>query len=293
MSKTSLDNDTAIQIKNLSKTFGHVKALNGISLTINKNEVLGLLGPNGSGKTTLMRILATLTKPDSPKHKGAPYTSCKVLEYDLLKERDKIKEIIGYVPQQDALYADLSAEDNVIFFSAPYASNGKKKNAEELLKKVNLLHRKKDIVKTFSGGMVKRLSITCSLAHNPSIILLDEATVGLDAQTRQDVWDIINDLKRESTVIVTTHYTPEAEQNCDRVAWIFQGEVLDLGSPAELIRKHPKAKNLDEAMSFSQQIKAAKDIKAKGATLHSSEDDSAAQKKKKRTTSQHGINLES
>lgn len=244
--------EPVIQVSNISKTFGRVKALDDVSLTIYKNEIFGLLGPNGSGKTTLLRILATLLPPDSRRRHPS---HCKITGLDVIRDQGKVRQNIGYVPQQDALYSDLSAYDNLVFFGTPYASNGKKERIDELLRMVGLYDRRHSLVKTFSGGMLKRLSIICSLVHEPPVILMDEATVGLDVETRHEIWDLARKLKHKVTIIVTTHYTPDAEEHCDRVAWVYQGHILDIGTPADLIKNNQPARNLDEAMSIAQKRK--------------------------------------
>ena len=241
--------NVAVEVNNISKTFKNIKALDGVSLTIRKNEIFGLLGPNGSGKTTLLRILATLLPPDPPGHHDSD-RKCKIMGYDLFKEQDKIRRIIGYAPQQDPLYGDLSAIDNLKVFSAPYDMDKKRQNEhiEELLKMVNLYDRRNDLVKTFSGGMAKRLSFVCSLIHDPSLLLFDEVTVGIDVKLYYEIWNFIRELKNERTVIFTTHYIPDAEANCDRVAIMSRGRVLDCGAPRELMERHPPAANLAEVM---------------------------------------------
>ncbi|MDY6834642.1 MAG: ABC transporter ATP-binding protein [Chloroflexota bacterium] len=252
--ETDVADKSMIVVQNLSKTYGRVRALDRISLNIESDEVFGLLGPNGSGKTTLLRILATVIPPN---RRGVRSVNndvvCRIAGYDLYKGRKKVRRAIGYVPQRDALYDDLSALDNLMFFSAPYGVKGNKERALELLSMVGLYERRNSLVKTFSGGMLKRLSIICSLVHEPPVIFLDEPTVGLDAQTRREIWSLVGGLKHGRTIVTTTHYTPEAEENCDRVALIFRGHLLDIGTPAEVISRYPPAVDLEGAMSIAQQ----------------------------------------
>lgn len=248
--------DIAIDIRNVSKTFGTFKALDGISLSIHRNEIFGLLGPNGSGKTTLLRILSTLVPADQPMRSNGMdgHRSCEILGFDLFRQQDEIRKIMGYVPQHDALYGDLSAMDNLIFFSEPYPIDRveRKTRIDELLKRVALGHRRYDLAKNFSGGMLKRLSIICSLVHKPKLLFLDEITVGLDTPLRREIWDLISELKKESTIVVTTHYIPDAQNYCDRVAMILDGHILDCGRPAEIIAKYPPATDLEEVTLICQ-----------------------------------------
>jgi len=244
----------AIEIKNISKTFGKTKALDGVSLDIWQNEIFGLLGPNGAGKTTLLRILSTLIPADQASHSDAGHRKGKVLGYDLFKERDRIREVLGYVPQRDALYGDLSAQDNLIFFSQPYLLDRKvrKERMEYLLNRVGLYQRRNDLVKNFSGGMLKRLSIICALVHRPKVLFLDEVTVGLDTPLRHEIWNLIKEWKCESTILVTTHYIPDAQSNCDRVALLYEGRILDWGRPEEIITRFPPATDLEEVALICQ-----------------------------------------
>jgi ABC-2 type transport system ATP-binding protein len=246
----------AIDIENISKTFKNLKALDRISLRIFRNEIFGLLGPNGSGKTTLLRILSTLVPPDPPHSSDKYHRKCTIMGYDLFKQKDDLRRNIGYVPQQDALYGDLSALDNLILFSTPYdlEKTVQGERIERLLKQVGLYDRRDSLARTFSGGMLKRLSIACALVHRPLVLFLDEITVGLDTPLRHEIWNMLRELKKQSTIVITTHYVPDAENYCDRVALILNGHVLDCGSPAELISKYPKATSLEEVtLSLSQQ----------------------------------------
>ncbi len=237
----------AIEIKNISKTFKTVKALDNISLNIYPNEIFALLGSNGSGKTTLLRIMSTLISADPPAD-GKGSRVCRIMGYDLFSQQDKVRQIMGYVPQRDALYENLSAIDNANLFSLPYKMDKKVRRARilELLERLQLIERKDALVKTYSGGMVKRLSIICSLIHNPAILFMDEVTVGLDTDLRREIWEILKELKKNCTIVVTTHYIPDAETYCDRVALIHNGHVLACGSPAELVSRYPPATNLEE-----------------------------------------------
>ena len=250
ISKKMQDNNIAIQIKNVSKTYKNIKALDNVSLSIYDNEIFGLLGPNGSGKTTLLRILSTLVSPDNPSPDDSDGRSCKITGHDLLKEQAAVRQIMGYVPQQAALYVDLSALDNLILFNTPYNLDKQvqRERIDELLKIVDLYKRRHELVRTYSGGMLRRLSIICALVHQPKVLFLDEITVGLDTALRRELWDMIRQVKNTSTVVITTHYIPEAENYCDRVALMLHGHILDYDSPEKLIKKYPTANDLEEVM---------------------------------------------
>jgi ABC-2 type transport system ATP-binding protein len=247
------NDNVAIQLRNISKTFKTIKALDNVSLDIYKNEIFALLGSNGSGKTTLLRILSTLIPADTQDREGRPRV-CNIGGYDLFTKQDTVRKIIGYVPQRDALYENLSALDNILLFSAPYDIDRKVKQTriKDLLQTVRLYDRKDTFSKTFSGGMLKRLSIVCALVHKPSVIFLDEVTVGLDTDLRHEIWGLLKELKKESTIVLTTHYIPDAETYCDRVALIQGGHILDCGRPTELVKKYAPAKNLEEVTLLTQ-----------------------------------------
>ena len=251
----SVSNNGAIEIENVSKAFKHIKALNSISLTIYQSEIFGLLGPNGSGKTTLLRILSTLVPADSSTSLSKDGRKCSILGHDLFSDRDSVRKIMGYVPQQDGLYSDLSALDNLILFSSSYDIEKRigQERIDELLKLVGLYNRRHDLVRTFSGGMLKRLSIICALVHKPKVLFLDEVTVGLDTPLRREIWELLKQFKKDSTIVVTTHYVPDAENYCDRVALIFYGHLLDCGTPRELIEKYPPATSLEDVTLICQE----------------------------------------
>jgi ABC-2 type transport system ATP-binding protein len=243
----------AIEINNISKTFKSIKALDNVSLNIYKNEIFALLGSNGSGKTTLLRIMSTLLPADPPVN-GSHNRKINIMGFDLFSQQDSVRRIMGYVPQRDALYENLSAMDNIILFSTPYDIDKKIKQSriKELLELVKLYDRRNAMAKTFSGGMVKRLSIVCSLIHDPAVLFLDEVTVGLDTYLRHEVWGLLKELKKHSTIVLTTHYVPDAETYCDRVALIYNGHILGCGTPAELVKRYPPATSLEEATMLSQ-----------------------------------------
>jgi len=219
-----------IKVKNLKKTFGHIQALNGVNLEIPEGEIFGILGPNGAGKTTLVRILSTLLNPSSGEVSVAGFT--------LPGENYKLKKVIGYMPQKPSLYEDLSPKKNLEFFLHLHSSNGRKESVahkiDTILEFVELKDRQDDTIATFSGGMKQRLSLACTLIHQPRILFLDEPTSGVDPRLKHIFWDYFRKLKDAgTTIIITTHQLTDAE-NCDRLALMKQGKVFLVDQPSHL-----------------------------------------------------------
>jgi ABC-2 type transport system ATP-binding protein len=230
----------AIILKNLTKRYEDVTAVDHLSLQVETGELFGLLGPNGAGKTTTINILCCLLKPTSG--------SATVGGLDVLKEETKIKELIGVAPQETAVYRSLTGRENIELFGDLHLMPKEelKKNADELLEKVGMKKDAKRRVAKYSGGMMRRISLAMALVHDPKIAFLDEPTVGMDPQSRHAVWDFIKELRKKNrTVILTTQYMEEAEALCDRVAIIDHGKLIALGTPKELEDKH-KARDLEE-----------------------------------------------
>lgn len=218
-----------IKIKNLQKSYGDIQALNGIDIEVNKGEFYGLLGPNGAGKTTTINILSTILKPD----KGEIFIN----GFNLKTESKKCKNYIGIVPQEIALYDDLSAYDNLVFWGKLYKINSSllSKRINELLDLMGLEQRKNHKIKTFSGGMKRRINIACALLHSPKILLMDEPTVGLDPQSRNFIFEALQKLHQQGTTIIyTTHYMEEVEKLCDKISIIDYGKIIAQGSINEL-----------------------------------------------------------
>ncbi|MBI3623557.1 ATP-binding cassette domain-containing protein [Candidatus Pacearchaeota archaeon] len=234
--------DSIIKVKNLVKSFGKIKAVDDISFQVQKGEVFAFLGPNGAGKTTTIKMLTTLLHPTSGE--------ILVNEYDPLKKQQEVRSSFGIVFQDHSLDDDLTALENLEFHAALYKVP--KKLSEErikyLFKLVDLEERKNDLVKTFSGGMKRRLEIARGLIHHPKILFLDEPTLGLDPQTRNYIWDYIKKLNKKEgmTIFFTTHYMDEAEKYTDRVAIIDNGKIISIGTPSSLM-KNTKTKSLEEA----------------------------------------------
>lgn len=224
---------SVIEVKNLKKRFGKNDAVAGISFAVEENEILGLLGPNGSGKTTTQRMLCTILDPTS----GVIKYHEKKLNGNTV---DNIRFEIGYVPQGECLYGDLTILENLIFFATPYNLKKEKQSAkiEELLELLSLNEKRNDLVKNLSGGLNKRASIAAALVHEPKILFLDEVTMGLDPNSRYHIWQLIKELKKTTTIVMTTHYMDEAEDLCDRIAILSKGKIMELDTPKRIVEKY-------------------------------------------------------
>jgi ABC-2 type transport system ATP-binding protein len=220
----------ALHIQNLTRRFGELVAVDNISFEIARGEIFGLLGPNGAGKTTTLSMLATMLEPSSG--------SATIDGIDILKDPDGVRRAIGIVFQDQSLDEELTAWENMDFHGRLYRIPKETRNQRitELLTLVELQDRKDDIVKTFSGGMRRRLEIARGLLHHPSVLFLDEPTIGLDPQTRNHLWNYIATLAAEKgiTIILTTHYMEEADRLCNRIAIIDQGKIIAIDTPKNL-----------------------------------------------------------
>jgi ABC-2 type transport system ATP-binding protein len=218
-----------ITVRSVSKTFGNIEAVKNVSFNIEKGEIFGILGPNGAGKSTIVNILNTLVRPDEG--------DVIIDGINIKDDGETIKLIMGVVPQEIALYEELSAYENLMFWGGLYdiPKQELKKNVNITLEIVDLVSRKDDRIKTFSGGMKRRINIACSLLHNPKILVLDEPTVGVDPQNRNHIFEVIERLNNEGmTIIYTTHYMEEAERFCDNIAIIDVGRIIAQGTLKEL-----------------------------------------------------------
>jgi ABC-2 type transport system ATP-binding protein len=212
-----------ITINGITKKYGERAAVQDVSFSIREGEIFGLLGTNGAGKTTLLSIMSTLLPPDEG--------NVNINGYDTIRETMRVKPLLGFVPQDLALYPSLSAWDNLIFFGRIYRLGGTilKERVTELLAMVGLSDRADDPVETFSGGMKRRLNIAAGLIHKPRILFLDEPTVGVDPQSRNFIFEHVERLHAGGmTIVYTTHYMEEAERLCDRVAIMDMGRILAL-----------------------------------------------------------------
>lgn len=218
-----------IEVKQLCKSFSERKAVDQLSFSVREGEFYSLLGPNGAGKSTTINVLNTLFPPLSG--------SVKIAGYEVGKENKEIKKVIGIVPQEIALYDDLTAYDNLYFFGSLYglAKSKLNKRIDQLLHEFGLFDRKNERVKTFSGGMKRRINIATALLHEPKLLFMDEPTVGIDPQSRNNIYEAIQKLKNEKTTILyTTHYMEEAERFSDRIGIIDKGTIIAEGTLEEL-----------------------------------------------------------
>ena len=223
------NSDDFLVASNLHKAFGHIVAVDDVSFSIRRKEIFGLLGPNGAGKTTTIRMLSTVLNPDEG--------DVAIGGYSVARESDRVREIIGVCPQELALYPELSARDNLVFFGrmAGLSRREASEASNENLERVGLRDRARDKVDKFSGGMKRRVNIAIALMSRPQLLFLDEPTVGIDPQSRFHIFETVETLRDEGlTVLYTTHYMEEADRLCDRLGVMDNGRVIRLGSPREL-----------------------------------------------------------
>jgi ABC-2 type transport system ATP-binding protein len=235
-------NQNAIYVEKLHKVFGEFTAVNSISFEVKRGEIFAFLGPNGAGKSTTIKMLTTLLKPTSG--------TIQINGYDPLTEQDNVRKSFGIVFQDPSLDDELTAYENMDFHGILYKipSDLRKQRIEELMKIVELWERKDHLVKTFSGGMKRRLEIARGLLHHPEIFFLDEPTLGLDPQTRNQMWNYVQGLNKKEniTVFFSTHYMEEAERVAQRVAVIDHGSIIASGTPEEL-KVQTKTSSLEDA----------------------------------------------
>lgn len=232
----------AIEIKNISKSYGELKALDNVSFEVKKGELFGLIGPDGAGKTTLFRLLTTLINPDAG--------SATVDGLDIMKDYREIRTRVGYMPGRFSLYPDLSVEENLQFFAAIFGVT-----VEQSYHLVAPIYKQIEPFKTrragkLSGGMKQKLALSCALIHCPSVLFLDEPTTGVDAVSRSEFWDMLSNLKKQGiTILVSTPYMDEASR-CDRIALMNEGVILGIDTPENMVKAFDlplygvKAKNM-------------------------------------------------
>ena len=226
-----MNNDRAIQVQDLHKNFEDVYAVQGVSFDVQAGEIFSLLGPNGAGKSTIISMLACLLEPT----KG----DALVMGHSISREPMAVKEAIGVIPQDIALYEDLSARENLNFWGKMYGLRGAalRQRVDEVLEVTGLTERQKGRVSKFSGGMKRRLNIGIALLHRPQVIIMDEPTVGIDPQTRRNILDNVKELnQRGMTVLYTTHYMEEAQELSDHIAIMDLGKVIAQGTHGELVK---------------------------------------------------------
>lgn len=211
-----------IKVDSLTKKFKKLTAVDNISFSVKKGEVFGFLGPNGAGKTTTIKMLTTLLNPTQG--------NATIAGHDIVKKRNQVRQNIGIVFQEPALDTDLTGEENLEYHARMYGLKkaNRKKRIDEVLKLVDLEEKRDVLVKNYSGGMKRRLEIARGLMHYPTVLFLDEPTLGLDAITRRSIWDYVKKMNKEeeTTIFLTTHYMDEADFLCDRVAIIDKGKIL-------------------------------------------------------------------
>jgi len=234
--------NSSISVKNLTKKFKDFIAVDDISFDVKKGEIFAFLGPNGAGKSTTIKMLTTLLEPTSGE--------LSLNGIDVSKNKDEVRKSFGIVFQDPSLDDELTAYENMEFHAVLYGvkNSGLNKKIQELLEFVDLWDRKNSLVKTFSGGMRRRLEIARGLLHHPKILFLDEPTLGLDPQTRNSMWQYVGKLNKKEglTIFFTTHYMEEAEKNAQRIAIIDHGKIIAIGTSNEL-KKKTKTKSLEEA----------------------------------------------
>ena len=228
----------AIETNKLTKKFKEKTAVNEINLKINEGELFALLGTNGAGKTTTIKMLSTLILPTEGE--------IKILGLDIVKDRQKIKEILNVSPQETAIAPNLSVKENLEFMAGVYQIPNKEEKIDELVKLFKLEEVLKQKAKTLSGGWQRKVSIAIALINEPKILFLDEPTLGLDVIARKELWNVIEKLKGKITIILTTHYMEEAESLSDRIGIMAKGNLVDVGTAEELIKK-AGTKNFEDA----------------------------------------------
>ena len=220
-----------IETRGLSRNFGKLAAVSDVSLRVNRGEIFGVLGPNGAGKSTTIRMLCGILDPTSG--------SGTVVGHDIAREPERIKERIGYMTQRFSLYEDLTVFENLRFYAGLYGVSGRSRRArlDESLDRAGLRDRRDQLAGTLSGGWKQRVALACATVHQPPLLFLDEPTAGVDPVSRRDFWNHIHLLSAGgTTILVTTHYMDEAER-CHRLAFIFRGHLLDVGTPGEIIAR--------------------------------------------------------
>jgi len=287
------EHDSSVVIESLVKRFGDFVAVDRISLEVRKGEVFGVLGPNGAGKSTTIRMLCGLLRPTSGR--------ARVAGYDVGQAPESVRQNIGYMSQRFSLYNDLKVIENIHLFAGLYSVPASllKERIEWALEMANLKGQEHLMTATLPGGWKQRLALGCAVLHQPPVIFLDEPTSGVDPISRRQFWDLIHHMAEEGvTVFVTTHYMEEAEY-CNRLALIFRGAVVALGTPSELKQKSMKGElllvecePLGEAVEILRSAPDVIDAAVFGRALHLVvRDATAAIPQVKKYLSDHGINV--
>ncbi len=249
--------DDIIQTEHLSRRFGDLVAVRDVSLTVRRGEVFGVLGPNGAGKSTTIRMLCGILDPSGGRG--------TVVGFDIARQAERIKENIGYMTQRFSLYEDLSVADNLSFFAGIYGVPRKVRRArvDAVLERTGLTARRDQLAGTLSGGWKQRVALASATIHEPPLLFLDEPTAGVDPVSRREFWDQIHRIAAGgTTVLLTTHYMDEAER-CHRLAFIFRGELLDTGTPEQVVlRRNLRAGELtaDRATAAADALRARPEV---------------------------------
>jgi len=259
-----------LEVKDLAKSYGDFNAVKGITFDIKEGEIFSLLGPNGAGKTTTISMLSTLYTPTSG--------DATIGGHSISKDPMAVKQVIGVVPQDLALYEDLTAKENLVFWGQMYGLSGKALNArvDEVLEQIGLVDKANNRVKTYSGGMKRRVNIGVGLLHKPRLLFMDEPTVGIDPQSRRAILDTVKDLNGQGmTVLYTTHYMEEAAELSNRVGIIDHGELIALGTQDELTKQVGQTDTLilhvdenEDPQALAESLKGEPDILEANATEH-------------------------
>ena len=251
-----------LEVHDLVKKYGDFTAVKGISFDIKEGEIFSLLGPNGAGKTTTISMLSTLYSPTSG--------DASIGGHSITKNPMAVKQVIGVVPQEIALYEDLTARENLIFWGQMYGLSGQAlvSRVDEVFEQIDLTDKAKNKVKTYSGGMKRRVNIGVGLLHKPHLLFMDEPTVGIDPQSRRAILDTVKDLNKAGmTVLYTTHYMEEAQELSDRVGIIDHGELIAIGTQKELTQQVGQTEALvlhigenDDAAALAKSLGDVKDV---------------------------------
>lgn len=251
-----------LEVNNLVKRYGDFTAVKGVSFDIKEGEIFSLLGPNGAGKTTTISMLSTLYIPTSG--------DATIAGHSITKDPMAVKQVIGVIPQEIALYEDLTARENLIFWGRMYGLSGNTltRRVDEVLNQIGLTDKANNRVKTYSGGMKRRVNIGVGLLHKPRLLFMDEPTVGIDPQSRRAILDTVKDLNQNGmTVLYTTHYMEEAQELSDRVGIIDHGELIAIGTQKELTQQVGQTETLvlhigenDDPQTLAKSLDGVKNV---------------------------------
>jgi ABC-2 type transport system ATP-binding protein len=236
-----------VQVLNLVKTFDKIEAVKGVSFTISTGEIFGLLGPNGAGKSTTINMMCGYLEPTSG--------DTIIDGLSVTREPMNVKRIIGVVPQEIALYKDLSSMENLAFFGEIYGLSRQERRtrAEEVLHFVGLYDRRKEPINNFSGGMQRRINMAIAMLHQPNFLLMDEPTAGVDPQSRENIFDTIEQLRDQGTTILyTTHYMEEAERLCNHIAIMDEGRIIAMGTLEELLALRDQTREIERPRGLQE-----------------------------------------